>query len=51
MHLIYFSGVGGEGMVNRSGLVPSQKQNAFNKDEDQTFRPKQQKVARATVPA
>lgn len=48
MHLIYFCGVGDEGTVSRSGLVTSWKQDAFSKMEDQTFRPKQQKVARAT---
>lgn len=48
VHLIYFCGVGDEGTVNHSGLVTSWKQDAFSKMEDQTFRPKQQKVERAT---
>lgn len=36
------------GTMNRSGLVTSQKQDALSKTENQTFRQKQWKVARAT---
>lgn len=50
LECIWFTSVGcrGEGTVDHSGLVTSLKQGAFSKTENQTFRLKQQKVAKAT---